>query len=535
MNLKPKARPSRSPLIALVLTLAVILSSCGATPTRVAISTTATTLPTASPSVTPSPSPTWTALPTVKAVSDSSVQATQTAAARLESTPTASSSPTSTPSATPSLTVTSSPAPSPWPTLGSSQPVTPTATGEPGPGSVVISATATITPTPTPTLTPTPMFSPTPMPTATFSGNVVHILALGLDSTHNLNAQNTDVIIVAAVNKDTKQVSLLSIPRDLWVYIPTHGWDRINTAHKTGHRYNYPGGGPALLSETIRINLGITIDHWVRIDFRGFARVVDQLGGVDMVVACPVNLRYMPPEQEGEEEMYLEPGVYHMDGDMALRYVRSRRGGTDFDRSRRQHQFLKAVWQQTKNPELLLKIPSLWSALKGSYETDLNLGDVLSLAPLALDLQPQRIRSRYISQAHTIDWETHLGAQVLLPIPEKIQAVVASLYAPSSGVSDAIAAESVGIQVRNGTYQPQLALIAADELRWNGFQVVDTGPADVPTYAETQIVVYREKAQALELLAKLLAIKPENVIYQLDDSQPADLMLILGRDYNPCR
>ena len=533
MNLKPKARPSRSPLIALVLTLAVILSSCGITPTPLAMSTPATTLPTASPSVTPSPSPTWTALPTVKAVSDSSVQATQTAAARLESTPTASSSPTSTPSATPSLTVTSSPLPSPLPTLGSTQSLTPTGTSEPG--SVVISATATITPTPTPTLTPTPIFSPTPMPTATFSGNVVHILALGLDSTHNLNAQNTDVIIVAAVNKDTKQVSLLSIPRDLWVYIPTHGWDRINTAHKTGHRYNYPGGGPALLSETIRINLGITIDHWVRIDFRGFARVVDQLGGVDMVVACPVNLRYMPPEQEGEEEMYLEPGVYHMDGDMALRYVRSRRGGTDFDRSRRQHQFLKAVWQQTKNPELLLKIPSLWSALKGSYETDLNLGDVLSLAPLALDLQPQRIRSRYISQSHTIDWETHLGAQVLLPIPEKIQAVVASLYAPSSGVSDAIAAESVGIQVRNGTYQPQLALIAADELRWNGFQVVDTGPADVPTYAETQIVVYREKAQALELLAKLLAIKPENVIYQLDDSQPADLMLILGRDYNPCR
>ena len=137
---------------------------------------------------------------------------------------------------------------------------------------------------------------------------------------------------------------MLSIPRDLWVYIPWYGWSRINTAHRKGYALNYPGEGPELLKRTIEVNFGIPIHHWARVDFRGFRRVVDELGGVDITVACPVNLRYQPPTSDDsddeQEEMVLEPGVYHMDGETALRYVRTRRGGSDFDRAGRQHQFL---------------------------------------------------------------------------------------------------------------------------------------------------------------------------------------------------
>jgi LCP family protein required for cell wall assembly len=343
------------------------------------------------------------------------------------------------------------------------------------------------------------------------------------------------VIIVAAINKDTKQVSLLSVPRDLWVYIPTYGWSRINVAHKVGHRTGYPGGGPGLLMDTIRMNLGLPIDHWVRVDLQGFARAVDQLGGVDMTVACPVNLRYQPPTSEEEEEMFLEPGVYHMDGTTALRYVRTRRGGNDFDRARRQHQFLKAVWNQARNTDILPKIPGLWSALKDAFQTDLNLGDILSLVPVALDLEPQRIRSRYINQNQTTDWLNADGWQVLLPQYDRIQAIVASLYAPPSANEDGVTNEGARIQVRNGTYRPQLALIAADQFRWEGLNVVDTGPAETSDYKKTQIIVYNEKPKALGLLTDLLGIKAENVINQPDPNQPADIQVILGEDYDPCR
>jgi len=380
------------------------------------------------------------------------------------------------------------------------------------------------------------MFSPTPLPTATFSKDVMHILFIGLDSKHNLRGQNTDVIIVAAVNKDTKQVSMLSIPRDLWVYIPGHGWNRINVAHKFGYRENYPGSGPGLLMDTIEVNFGIPIDHWVRIDFQGFSRVVDELGGVDMTVPCPVNLTY---QSSSGEDQILEPGVYHMDGTMALQYVRTRRDGTDFDRARRQHQFLKAVWKQTKSQlkglDFVPNIKNLWSALKDSYETDLDLIDVLSLAPTALDIEPQRIRSRYIGYNQTTGWTNADGWRVLLPDYEKIQQLVASLYAPPSTGDELVAEEGARVQVQNGTYQTQLALIAADQLRWYGVNVVDAAPADRPDYQETQIIVYNDKPQALDLLIRELDVKEKNVIRQPDPNQEADILVILGQDYDPCR
>lgn len=365
------------------------------------------------------------------------------------------------------------------------------------------------------------------------------MLLIGLDFSANLGSQNTDVIIVAVINKDTRQVSLLSIPRDLWVYIPTVGWNRINVAHKIGHRTGYPGGGPGLLAETIRINFGLPIDHWVRVDFEGFARVVDELGGVEMTVACPVNLRYKPPASEEEEEMFLEPGIYHMDGQMALRYVRTRRGGTDFDRARRQHEFLKAMWNQTKAQfqglDWVPKIRGLWTALRDSFETDLDLLEILKLVPTALEIKPQRVRSRYIGPGQTTGWHTAEGWSVLLPDYAKIQQVVASLYLPPAAAEEQVAAEGAQIQVRNGTYRQQLALIAADQLRWHGLTVLDAAPADRPDYAQTQIIVYDDKPKAVELLMRELRVKEENVIYRPDPDQPADILVIVGNDYDPCR
>ncbi len=388
----------------------------------------------------------------------------------------------------------------------------------------------------TPTASPTPALTPTPVAIVAAPEDVVNILLIGVDSARNLKSQNTDTLIVVSVNKATKQVSMLSIPRDLWVYIPTRGWDRINQAHKWGHTIDYPGNGPALLMRTVEANLGIPLNHWARVDFQGFTRVVDELGGVELAVACPVNLRYRAPDPNdpNQEERMLEAGVYHMDGDTALRYVRTRRDGTDFDRARRQQQFLRVLWAQTKSPEIIPKIPQLWSALADAFQTDLNLSDVLSLVPVALEIKPQRVRSRHIGFRETTNWVTDAGSKVLLPDQDKIQQLVASLYAPSSSTADQAADEAARIQVRNGTHRYQLAKIGADQLRWQGLNVIDTGLADHPNYQQTRLIVFQEKPSAQALLTQYLGLKPEDIIYQADPGQPADLLLILGEDYDPC-
>lgn len=397
-------------------------------------------------------------------------------------------------------------------------------------------STATASPTATALVTPdlAAQFIPTPVATAVLTQDVIHVLLIGADTGSYAPDQNTDVLIVASINRKTSQVALLSIPRDLWVYIPTVGYSRINTAHRYGTRLKYPGGGPALLIRTIRENLGVTVDHWVRVDYQGFAGAVDKLGGVDLLVPCETNLRYRSSDSGADEEMTLQPGYHHMDGATALRYVRTRRGESDFDRARRQQQFLKAVWDQFKGANTLTKLPALWAGVSGNFKTDLGLGDVLALAPVVLELQRQNIHSRYIGRSQTQDWITPQGWEVLLPIPDKVQRVVAALDAPVPADQDAVAAESARIQVNNGTSRPYLAEIGADQLRWSGFTIAGTGTAARTDYKHTQIIVYRDKPETLARLIAQLQVKPESVAQRPDPAQTIDLQVILGEDYDPC-
>jgi LCP family protein required for cell wall assembly len=501
-----------------LIILANMLASCGVSPAMAALPAAADTTDrsTASSTTTSPPatlSPTLTALPTVLAAAyPKEVKHAATVSASPEPTTTSTPSPSATDTPTRTFTPTD----------------TPTTTASP---TSTPPAPATWTSTPHPS--PLPAVSPSPVPTSELTQEVLTILLIGGDRDYVLD-MNTDTLIVAVVDRSTRQVSLLSIPRDLWVHIPTYGWGRINVAHRIGARSKYPeGGGPGLLMRTIKENLGIPIDHWARIGYEGFARAVDELGGVDMVVGCKVNLRYQPPDSEDEQEMILWPGIHHLDGATALRYVRTRRGDTDFERAQRQQQFLKAVWYQFKSPETALKIPGLWTAMKGAFATDLKLGDILALAPVALELEPQRVRSLAIGRGQVESWTTLGGARVLLPIPERVQEVVARLYAPPS--TNDTANEAARIEVQNGTERAQLARIAADQLRWEGLKIVDTGPADRTDYQKTQIIVFNDQPQALARLTRFLQVKPANVIQQPDPGQQADLRVILGNDYEPCR
>ena len=447
--------------------------------------------------------------------------AAQAAAATATERP--SSTPTPTPTPTPTVpTATPTQTPSPTATLTQTPSPTPTAT-----------PTVTRTPTRTPSPTPTPEPTPTPVPTSVLTEDVIHILLVGGDRDYSYD-QNTDTLIVAVVNRETGTVSMLSIPRDLWVFVPEFGYARINMAQRIGYRINYADGrGPGLLKRTIEENLGIPIDYWLRVGFEGFARAVDELGGVDLLVPCRTNLRFQPPDSEEQQEIILEPGMHHMDGWTALRYVRTRRGDSDFERSQRQQRFIKAVWSEFKSPGILLKIPGLWSALKGAFQTDLKLGDVLALAPMALDLEPHRIRSLYIGRGQTEYWTTEGGASVLLPIPEKIQEIVARLYAPPV-TDDQAAARSARVEVLNGTTRPYMAHIAADQLRWAGFDVAGIGSAERTDYGRTWIHVYHEKPQALAELARLLNVRERYIVREPDPDRGEDMLVILGNDYDPC-
>lgn len=351
------------------------------------------------------------------------------------------------------------------------------------------------------------------------SGNL-HILLLGSDRREGDGAWRTDTMIVVSLDAERNTVRLLSIPRDLWVNIPGHGYDRINTADLWGE-VQEPGSGPEVVKQVVYDNLGIPIHYYVRVDFQSFMEIVDAVGGVEVNVECPLS------------DIDMEPGVRWMDGEDALLYARSRITTSDFDRSRRQRQLLMALWQQRLNRSLIPKIPALWDAMSGRIQTDLPMDRVVALAYMGLKLSPNQIFSQSIGPWQVESWLTPEGAEVLLPLPDKIQELLDEFYGPI----DFEFLENLNqttIRVQNGSWRAVAGDQAADALVWLGVQIVDSGPADSQDYAQTQVIVYDASPPVAETVAQALDLMPDAIRYQPDPSSAVDILIVVGADYDPC-
>ena len=186
-----------------------------------------------------------------------------------------------------------------------------------------------------------------------------------------------------------------------------------------GRCTNTPAVVTALLKDTILYNLGIRIDHLAIVDFDGFRRIVDTLGGLDVPVFCPYTDWHLidpgyDPENENNWALYtVGPGVVHMDGDLALWYARSRKKSSDFDRGRRSQEVLRALYTRALQTDAISKIPQLYNDFSSSVITDLGLDGILKMAPLALHLNNADIRSYYIGRDDVTGWMTPGGASVL--------------------------------------------------------------------------------------------------------------------------
>jgi LCP family protein required for cell wall assembly len=179
----------------------------------------------------------------------------------------------------------------------------------------------------------------------------------------------SDAIMLARVEADREHAQVISIPRDSWVDIPGHGMNKINAS--------YAFGGPSLLIRTVEQLTGVRIDHFVAIDFAGLAEVTEALGGVDVYVA----------ETTTNGDHTFTQGMNHITGEEARWYLGQRYGlpGGDFDRVKRQQQFLKAIMDQLISSETfgdLGRLDRTLRAVTGSVAVDDELGDaeLLSLA-----------------------------------------------------------------------------------------------------------------------------------------------------------
>lgn len=196
-----------------------------------------------------------------------------------------------------------------------------------------------------------------------------NIMVLGVDRRSG-DTGRSDTLFVTMLDTSRNQAALLSVPRDTLVSIPGHGWDKVN------HAYAY--GGHDLSRKTLENFLGIQINNYVLVDFQGFIKLVDAIGGVDIDVEKP--MQYADP-YDGENGLVinLQPGRQHMDGTTAIQYVRYRDEEGDIGRVARQQKFMKAVFAKLRSTSLLTRAPEIARTLYQSIETDLSVTDLASL------------------------------------------------------------------------------------------------------------------------------------------------------------
>lgn len=234
-----------------------------------------------------------------------------------------------------------------------------------------------------PSPSPSPSISTsTTTPTPSHPPGAFTVLLLGSDNDAKfLGGVLTQSMIIVRFNPTTKKVTMLSIPRDLWVPLSTGGTGKIDGA------YSYGGAGAAIA--TVENNFGIKIDAYIWIGLAGLVNVINAIGGIDVVTQAPVFDDFYPYDiGPGNPYRYLRvavmAGPQHLDGTHALEYVRSRHNDlqSDFGRSARQQVVLLAL--RAKAAQISAEdVPLLAAAMKGQIKTDMSLSRIATLLPLA--------------------------------------------------------------------------------------------------------------------------------------------------------
>lgn len=455
-------------------------------------------------------------------------------------TPTATQTPIP-PTFTPVPTITNTPDP-----LASPTPVpteTPTPTETPIPSATPTSRPQFANPVPalfTPDPTTQPTGIPSPVPTFEVPGHITNVLLLGDDGPVDSANARTDSMIIVSINRQTQTAAMVSLPRDLFVYIPGWTMNRLNTALPHGSSSGYPTGAIGQLKDTILYNFGVPIHYYARVDFEGFKRIVDEIGGVDIPVSCRLeDWRLISPEldpqvEENWERFALEPGIHHMDGDLALWYVRSRMTTSDFDRGRRQQQLLRAIFNKGLDLNLLPQVPALYSAFQDTVETDMDIGRILQLAAVAPGVRDNGIQHLYIVGDQLEPWIVpESGAQVQLPRWENMQLTFRSLLLPPA-LNRANRAP-IRVEVVNGTGDPETGLLAVENLAWYGFIPIlnETEQATVET---TSIQYFGANAKGSYdwLISYVLGESTDSIELLPDTPSDYNYRVVLGTEYNPC-
>jgi hypothetical protein len=287
--------------------------------------------------------------------------------------------------------------------------------------------------------------------------------------------------------------------------------------------------------QTVEQNFGVPVHYFAQVDFQGFRRIVDALGGITIDVPRPlIDNEYPADYGYAYQRIYIPAGLQHMDGRTALQYVRSRHSDSDLGRNERQQAVLLALREQGTRIDVLGKVDRLLTDLKGAARTDLSFTQVGSLLQLAQSIPRDQVRQLAISGDLVEDGDVN-GAAVLLPRWEAIRPAIQALIGGIDWTTEAPV-----LSVQNGTDTPGLALRTAERLRAAGFTVPAQAVGNPPDggagrYPQTYVYDYTggRKPASLAHLLTVLKLPADRTRPGPAASRPAgvDLEVVIGEDF----
>lgn len=390
----------------------------------------------------------------------------------------------------------------------------------------------------------------------------INILLLGVGGETHEAGNLTDTIIIASLKPSTKQVAMISLPRDL--VSPLNGWRKINSINAYAEKEN-PGTGGEETSKSIGELLQIPIHYYVRVDFNGFEKIIDELGGVEIEVENSFTDYMYPIRGEEEnpnyyarfEKLSFTAGPTKMDGKLALKYARSRHAlgleGSDFARAKRQQLLLEAIKNKLLSHQTLLNpvtIGKLINELNKNLTTNISAWELLRLWDMFKDVDRGQIINKVLNDApdnYLVAGKGQDGAYILTPKTgnfSEIRNMIRGLFdsydnylEPDS--SSTVINEEASLFITNGTWIAGLAGKTSETLKQANFSITGTGNAIERNYEQSVIydLTSGAKNEALTLIRKITGAtqafnSPDWLEEYKSGQNKSDFLLILGTDAN---
>lgn len=393
----------------------------------------------------------------------------------------------------------------------------------------------------------------------------INILLLGMGGKNHAGGFLTDTIMLSSLDTKEKKVALLSIPRDMSIPMEDGGgWRKINNVNAFAEAKSKGSGGLAA-SQAVGDILDVPIDYYVRLDFQGFINIIDELGGIDVYVENTLDDKSYPIMGKEDdawenrfEHLYIEEGWQEMDGELALKYVRSRHGagieGSDFARSKRQQKVLEAVKEKFLSGWTIFKpkmISDIIEEFNEHVSTNLKAWEAIKLWDIFKNINNENIINKGLNNSPNgllVDTTGADGAYILIPRSgdfAEIQYMVNNIFSDVSiETKKRVITETASIEVLNGTWINGLASQIALDLEKYGFEIVHVGNYNKRDFEKSTIydLTYGEKINSLAALKEktgasasfglpewLIAGLAEQVAKEENIKQP-DFILIIGSD-----